>query len=108
MIDCLLACVVADFVTGIIASCILHEVCSSIGYRGILKKMLMFVLVYLVWYISPSLMNSYALFDITVLFYICNEFFSIVENLTKCGVPLPKKLVSFIKKLEDDNNADNK
>jgi toxin secretion/phage lysis holin len=42
-----------------------------------------------------------ALCSITILFYCSNELISICENANNMGIPLPQKLVSFLKEFQD-------
>lgn len=108
MLKCLLVCVIADYITALIYSYINNKISSKIGFRGILKKILMFIMVYLVGYISPILFKSNELYDVTLIFYTCNELFSIIENMDKSGVKLPKVLVRAIKSLEVEKNENNR
>lgn len=42
--------------------------------------------------------------DIVVTFYLLEEAMSCLENLARCGLPLPKKLTDVLEVLQDKND----
>lgn len=39
-----------------------------------------------------------------LVFYIANEGLSIIENVARCGVPVPEKLKVILKQLEEEEH----
>lgn len=102
LIIVLLACVVTDYITGVAKAWYKKEVSSEVGFRGIVKKVFIFVLVGLATLLDKVIpaANS-AIRAAVMLFYIANEGLSIIENAGELGLPLPnalKKALAALKK----------
>lgn len=106
----LLACIVIDYISGVICAAYEKKLSSRIGARGIAKKIMIFLIV-----ITASLADTYiigtgdSLRTLTVLFYIANESISILENCGRLGVPVPKRLTDMLIRLKEkeENNERN-
>ncbi len=107
----LIAVMLLDYVTGMVAAYIRAELSSRKGIIGILKKLGYFALVCVgisVDYILYSALQQLGISnEITMLFglivtvwLIINELISILENLAKIDVPIPNFLTKIIKKLK--------
>lgn len=89
----ILAFVIADYVTGLACAIVNHQVSSAVGFKGISRKVLIFILVGL-----ANLLDVYVLGEGGVLrtavifFYISNEGISLIENAARLGLPVPEKL----------------
>ena len=107
----MVACNTLDFITGIINAKLKGEsITSKAFYRGIVKKVCMWLLVVVGVLIDETLKYSLEQFGIALPFsflvacvvavwIICNEFLSILENLDQIGIPMPaflKKLVRYL------------
>ena len=103
----LIAFVVIDYITGMLAAGKNHEIDSSIGFWGIARKCMIFIFVGMAHLIDNSLANylpdfthgSGAMRPIITLFYILNEGTSIIENADRLNVPIPSPLHSLLAKL---------
>jgi toxin secretion/phage lysis holin len=91
-----------DFVTGIIASSVQKILSSRQGFKGIAKKVFIFALVAVAHSIDFLLGTDNMIRDTTVVFYLVNEFISIIENAQIVGVPIPKVLANAINLLKKD------
>jgi toxin secretion/phage lysis holin len=101
----LLCFVIVDYVTGLIASAIEGRLSSQVGFRGIVRKLLVFVLVAVSHLLDIAIgWNSHFIRDAIIFFYIANEFISIVENAGRAGVPLPSFLRKAIDLFKDEIN----
>ncbi|OAT74158.1 phage holin family protein [Parageobacillus thermoglucosidasius] len=101
----LLCFVIADYVTGLIASAIEGKLSSQVGFRGIVRKILVFVLVAASHLLDISIgWGNHFIRDAIIFFYIINEFISIVENVGRAGVPLPSFLRKAIELLKDETD----
>ncbi|ASS98468.1 MULTISPECIES: phage holin family protein [Geobacillus] len=99
----LLALVIVDYLTGIAASAVEGKLSSQVGFRGIVRKLLMFVLVAAAHLVDMAIgWNMHLIRDAIVFFYIANEFISIVENAGRAGVPIPSVLRKAIQLLKDE------
>ena len=75
---------VIDFVTGICSAIINKELCSKISFRGIAKKLFMFLIVGMANVLDVYVLNSsHALRTAAIFFYLANEGISIIENIAK-------------------------
>ena len=103
----LIAFCIMDYITGILAAwekCILS---SSTGFKGIAKKITIFILVGITNIIDRELLGHNAfLRDAVISFYLANEGLSILENAVLIGIPIPEVLKSKLLQLKD--NKDNK
>lgn len=105
LIYALIAFVLLDYMTGVILAIQEKKVSSEIGFKGIGKKILIFILVAFGNIIDQYVFNTgSALRSMLIMFYLSNEGISIIENAGKMGLPLPQKLKTVIQKLNEDNN----
>ncbi len=96
----LLTVVAIDYVTGVIKAICEKNLSSSVGFRGILKKMLVFLIVGLTVSLESIMPETFPLRDMTVFFFVANEGISVLEN-TAGFIPLPQKLRSVLAQLKD-------
>ena len=102
----LLVCIVLDYVSGLAAAWYTKTLNSQTGYKGILKKVVILVLVALGNLIGMTL-GQPAIRDIVIGFYIANEGISILENAGRMDVPVCSELTKFLEQLKHKDN-DNK
>lgn len=100
LIIALFVAIVLDYVTGLVKAGILHELSSEIGFKGILKKMLILMVVALAHVIDNCVGSGETWRNIAIVFYICNEGISILENAVACGLPVPEKLKDVLESME--------
>ena len=93
-IKVLIAFSVIDYLSGICAAVVKKQKLSSaIGFKGITRKVYMFILVGMAHIIDEHLLgNSQALRTAVCLFYIGNEGISILENALNMNIPIPTLL----------------
>ena len=108
----LIAFVVVDYITGVFCAIADKKLSSSIGFKGICRKVLIFTLVGIANIIDVQVIGTGAVLRTAVIFfYISNEGVSIVENAAHLGLPIPEKLRNVLKQLHDkaeDNNEGGK
>jgi toxin secretion/phage lysis holin len=103
----LLAFVIIDYLTGVMVAVLEKKLSSEIGFRGIFKKILIFILVGIGNIIDVYIIgNGSAVRTAVIFFYISNEGISIFENIGKIGLPIPEKLKRALEQIntEDKNN----
>ena len=100
-----------DYFTGVLAAAAAKELSSSVGFRGICKKLLLFILVAVANMIDMQILGGGGALRTAVIFvFIANEGLSIVENAAELGVPIPKKLREVLAQLREkgENSDDGK
>lgn len=104
LLTALCVAVVLDYVTGLIKAGVTHTLSSEIGFKGILKKILIMLVVALAHVIDNCVGSGDTWRNIAIVFYICNEGISILENAVACGLPVPNKLKEILKNMEIGNS----
>lgn len=110
--DALAALVVAmliDYVSGVIAAYINPALSlnSQRGFRGILKKIMILLLVSL-GHVLDTAMHQQIICSAVMYFFLGNEGLSIVENAAKAGVPIPTKLRDQLEQLMEEKEGRDK
>lgn len=99
----LITFVVIDYVTGLMVAVLEKKLSSEIGFRGIFKKVLVFIFVGIGNIIDVYLLkNGSAVRTAVIFFYISNEGISIIENSAKIGLPIPQKLKDILEQLNKE------
>ena len=99
--------VVTDYFTGILAAGIRKELSSEVGFKGIAKKVCIFLLVGVANVIDTQvLQNGAAIRTAVIFFYLSNEGISIIENATRIGLPVPEKFKEILEQLKDGGDKD--
>jgi toxin secretion/phage lysis holin len=102
LIYALIAFVVVDYITGFMCAIIDKRLSSEIGFKGICKKMLIFILVGLANILDTQVIGTGCVLRTAVIFfYISNEGVSLLENAAHLGLPIPSKLKDILKQLHD-------
>lgn len=105
----LIALMAFDYITGVIRAGINHDLCSSVGFKGIARKVLILALVAVGNLVDVHIIGDGSLCRSLVIgFYVANEALSIIENAIGLGLPVPEKLVTIIRELKDKNDKDEK
>ena len=98
----LIAFVVADYVTGVMCAAIDKKLSSEVGFKGIFRKILIFILVGIGHIIDADVIgNGSVMRTAVIFFYLSNEGISLLENATHVGLPFPKKLKDVLVQLHD-------
>ena len=98
----LIAFAVIDYITGVMCAISDKRLSSEVGFKGICRKVLIFVLVGI-----GNLVDVYVLGEAGVLrtavifFYLSNEGVSLLENSAHLGLPILQKLKSVLEQLHD-------
>ncbi len=98
----LIAFVVADYITGVMCAVIDKKLSSEVGFKGIFKKVLIFLLVGIGHVLDSQVIGTGSVMRTAVIFfYISNEGVSLLENCTHLGLPFPAKLKDVLEQLHD-------
>lgn len=99
--------VAVDYITGIMAGVVEKKISSEVGFKGIFRKVVIFILVSIAHIIDSKILgNGSAIRTAVIFFYISNEGISILENSGRIGLPIPQKFMDILHQLnkEDDIN----
>ena len=98
----LIAFVAIDYVTGVLCAINDHALSSEVGFRGIARKVIIFLLVGIGHILDTQVIGSGSVLRTAVIFfYISNEGVSLVENAAHLGLPVPEKLKAVLEQLHD-------
>ena len=98
----LIAFVVIDYITGVMCATINRELSSAVGFKGIFRKVMIFLLVGIANIIDVQVIGTGAVLRTAVIFfYISNEGVSLLENAGHLGLPIPEKIKTVLEQLHD-------
>ncbi len=100
LLSVLIICVTIDYITGIFAAIYTKTLNSQVGFRGILKKVVILLLVALGSLMGQAL-GEESIRDIVIGFYIANEGISIIENAGRMEIPICKGFTKFLEQLKE-------
>ena len=102
LVVALVVFVVADYLTGVMCAISEKKLSSEVGFRGICRKVLIFILVGIANILDVSVIDSGSVLRTAVIFfYISNEGLSLVENAAHLGLPVPEKIKAVLEQLHD-------
>lgn len=102
LIIALILFVVIDYVTGLMCAVVDKNLSSSVGFKGIFKKVLIFMLVGIANIIDIQIIKTGSVLRTAVIFfYLSNEGLSLIENAAHLGLPVPEKLKAVLEQLHD-------
>lgn len=106
----LIAFVVIDYATGVMCAVIDKKLSSEVGFRGIFRKVLIFVMVGIGHILDTYILGGGSVIRTAVIFFYCsNEGLSLIENAAHIGLPIPEQLKSILEQLhERDGEEDTK
>ncbi|KIP21143.1 Phage-related holin (Lysis protein) [Anoxybacillus ayderensis] len=92
--------VIIDYGTGMVAGYTEGTLSSKVGFKGIVRKVMIFVMVALAHLVDSALGTKNMFRDATIVFYMANELLSIFENAGRMGVPVPERLTQAVEVLK--------
>lgn len=103
LLKAVLVAMAIDYITGFVRAVRTNTRSSRVGFNGILRKGVMLGVVVFAVALDDALVMGDDLINarrVILLFYIGNEGLSIFENCEALGIPVPKLLISTLKKLK--------
>ena len=89
----LIAFVVVDYITGIMCAIVDKKLSSEVGFKGICKKVLIFLLVGMANILDVNIIGSGSVLrTAAIFFYLSNEGVSLLENAAHLGLPVPNAM----------------
>ena len=98
----LIALVVIDYVTGVMCAVSDKKLSSEVGFKGICRKVLIFLLVGIANILDVQVIGTGSVLRTAVIFfYLSNEGVSLLENAAHLGLPVPEKMKDILAQLHD-------
>lgn len=94
--------VAVDYITGVMCAVADKKLSSKVGFKGICRKVLIFLLVGIANIIDVQVIQTGSVLRTAVIFfYLSNEGVSLTENAAHLGLPVPEKLKAVLEQLHD-------
>ena len=98
----LIAFTVIDYITGVMCAITDKKLSSSVGFKGICRKVLIFTLVGIGNIVDVYVLGQGGVLRTAIIFfYLSNEGVSIMENTAHLGLPIPAKLKEVLEQLHE-------
>ena len=98
---------VLDYITGVMCAIEDKALSSAVGFRGVMRKVIIFMLVGVGHILDVHVVGSgSALRTAVIFFYLSNEGVSLLENAAHLGLPVPEKLKSILQQLHSRSEKD--
>ena len=105
----LIAFVAIDYITGVMCAVIDHRLSSEVGFKGIFKKVLIFLLVGIANILDVQVIGTGCVLRTAIIFfYISNEGVSLLENAAYLGLPVPEKIKTVLEQLHSRSESEDK
>lgn len=103
----LLAFVAIDYLTGVLCAIADKTLSSEVGFKGICRKVLIFMLVGVGYILDEYVLGRVGILRTAVIFfYLSNEGVSLLENASHLGLPIPEKLKEVLAQLHNRSTDD--
>lgn len=96
----LVALVILDYITGVLKAIATKTLSSQIGFNGLIRKIVIFIVVATGVIVQSVIGDSIPLREIVIIFFICNEGISLLENASQF-IPIPTRLKDTLIQLRD-------
>ena len=107
LIYALLVFVIIDYITGVMCAIADKKLSSEVGFKGISRKVLIFLLVGIANILDVQVIGTGSVLRTAVIFfYISNEGISLLENAGHLGLPIPKKMMDILEQLHDRSESE--
>lgn len=98
----LLAMMALDYASGVIKSVQKKQLSSEIGFKGLLKKTSILLVVAAANVIQKLIGDNTAVREMVIMFYVANEGISLLENVAEVSDKIPKGLKDILLKLRGE------
>ena len=106
ILHALVALVIVDYATGLLKAWNLKEISSRIGFIGLIKKVLIFVVIAVAVEVEKVIGDSIPLREIVIMFYLANEGISFLENIS-AFINFPDQIKDAFLQIRSGNSKDN-
>ena len=102
LIVALVVFAVTDYITGVMCAINDRKLSSEVGFRGICRKVIIFMLVGIGHILDTQVIGTGSILRTAIIFfYLSNEGVSLLENAAHLGLPVPEKLKDVLEQLHD-------
>ncbi len=103
----LIAFVIIDYITGVMCGVAEKKLSSGVGFKGICRKVLIFMLVGIANILDMEVIGTGSVLRTAIIFfYISNEGVSLLENAGHLGLPIPQKMKDVLEQLHKRSESD--
>lgn len=103
----LIAFVIIDYITGVMCGVTDKKLSSGVGFKGICRKVLIFMLVGIANILDMEVIGTGSVLRTAIIFfYISNEGVSLLENAGHLGLPIPQKMKDVLEQLHKRSESD--
>ena len=96
-----------DYLTGVMCAISEKKLSSEVGFRGICRKVLIFILVGIANILDVQVIGTGSVLRTAIIFfYISNEGISLLENAGRLGLPIPEKLKLVLEQLHNESEKE--
>ena len=100
ILKALVVLIVLDYITGVLKAIVTKTLSSQVGFTGLIRKIVIFIVVATAVTVQAVVGDAIPLREIVIIFFICNEGISLLENASEF-VPIPEKLKDTLIQLRD-------
>ena len=95
-----------DYISGVMCAIIDKKLSSTVGFKGVCKKVFILMLVGVAHIIDLHVVGTgSALRGAVICFYMSNEGLSLLENAAHVGLPIPDKMKDILSQLHDKDRT---
>ena len=91
ILSALVVLVILDYVTGVLKAVYTKTLSSAIGFKGLIRKVVIFIVVATAVTVQKVIGDAIPLREIVIIFFVCNEGISLLENASEF-IPIPERL----------------
>ena len=103
----LIVFMILDYGTGVLYAFLNNQLNSEVGFKGLVKKMMILVVLIIGVMVDRILGNGNWVFrTLVAYFYIANEGISLLENVANIGIPIPNKMRNALEQLNKDEEGE--
>lgn len=106
LLGTMLVLTVFDYITGLLKAVALKRLSSEIGFVGLIKKVIMYIVIATAVVTGRLMGNIVPLREVVITFFICNEGLSLLENASEF-VKIPPRLKEVLLQLREGENNGN-
>jgi toxin secretion/phage lysis holin len=104
ILKALVVLIVLDYITGVLKAIVTKTLSSQVGFTGLIRKIVIFIVVATAVTVQSVVGDAIPLREIVIIFFICNEGISLLENASEF-VPIPEKLKETLIQLRDKDQT---
>lgn len=102
----LIVFMILDYGTGVLYAYLTNQLNSEVGFKGLVKKLMILVVLIIGVMLDRMLGNGTWVFRTLVCyFYIANEGISLLENVGNIGIPIPNKIRNALEQLNKNEES---